>query len=129
MELIYEYQNRKNFVVFHVNFCFPILSFWGFSIMLFLICFFRNFIAPISIDYQYVMNNQQDFKKRIMKKVSNDMRWFVDQLRLAEGILSNAIEKSENFSEHDKRIISKIRREVDMADLTLLQLLSPIAPL
>ncbi len=64
-----------------------------------------------------------------MKKVSNDMRWFVNQLRMAEGILSNAIEKSENFSEHDKRIISKIRREVDMADLTLLQLLSPIAPL
>lgn len=64
-----------------------------------------------------------------MKKVSNDMRWFVNQLRLAEGILSNAIEKSENFSEHDKLIISKIRREVDMADLTLLQLLSPIAPL
>ena len=119
---------RKIAIHFCVNFCFPILSFWGFSIMLFLICFFRNFIAPISIDYQYVMNNQQDFKKRIMKKVSNDMRWFVDQLRLAEGILSNAIEKSENFSEHDKRIISKIRREVDMADLTLLQLLSPIAP-
>ena len=60
-----------------------------------------------------------------MKKVSNDMRWFVNQLRQAEGILSNAIEKSENFSEHDKLIISKIRREVDMADLTLLQLLSP----
>ena len=57
------------------------------------------------------------------------MRWFVDQLRLAEGIQSNALEKSENFSEHDKLIISKIRREVDMADLTLLQLLSPIAPL
>lgn len=60
-----------------------------------------------------------------MKKVSNDMRWFVNQLRMAEGILSNAIEKSENFSEYDKLIISKIRREVDMADLTLLQLLSP----
>ena len=60
-----------------------------------------------------------------MKKVSNDTRWFVNQLRMAEGILSNAIEKSENFSEHDKLIISKIRREVDMADLTLLQLLSP----
>lgn len=60
-----------------------------------------------------------------MKKVSNDMRWFVNQLRMAEGILSNAIEKSENFAEHDKLIISKIRREVDMADLTLLQLLSP----
>jgi hypothetical protein len=34
--------------------------------MLFLICFFRHFIIPISIDYQYVMNNQQDFKKTIM---------------------------------------------------------------
>ena len=63
MELIYEYQNRKNFVVFHVNFCFPILSFWGFSIMLFLICFFRHFIIPISVDYQYVTSNQQDFKR------------------------------------------------------------------
>ena len=63
-----------------------------------------------------------------MKKVSNDMRWFVDQLRMAEGILVNALERAENFSEHDKLIISKIRREVDMADLTLLQLLSPIAP-
>ena len=63
-----------------------------------------------------------------MKKVSNDMRWFVNQLRMAEGILANAIEKSEKFSEHDKLIISKIRREVDMADLTLLQLLLPIAP-
>ncbi|WP_178466120.1 hypothetical protein [Segatella copri] len=63
-----------------------------------------------------------------MKKVPNDMRWFVDQLRMAEGILANALERAENFSEHDKLIISKIRREVDMADLTLLQLLSPIAP-
>ena len=45
------------------------LSFWGFSIMLFLICFFRHFIIPISIDYQYVMNNQQDFKKKIMMTV------------------------------------------------------------
>ena len=69
LELIYEYQNRKNFVVFHVNFCFPILSFWGFSIMLFLICFFRHFIIPISVDYQYVTNNQQDFKKKIMMTV------------------------------------------------------------
>ena len=87
MELIYEYQNRKNFVVFHVNFCFLILSFWGFSIMLFLICLFCHFITPIGIDYQCVTSNQQDFKKKIMKKVSNDMRWFVDQLRMAEGIL------------------------------------------
>lgn len=34
--------------------------------MLFLICFFRHFIIPISVDYQYVTNNQQDFKKKIM---------------------------------------------------------------
>ncbi|MFT0269200.1 DUF4134 family protein, partial [Bacteroides thetaiotaomicron] len=47
----------------------PILSFWGFSIMLFLICFFRHFIIPISVDYQYVTNNQQDFKKKIMMVV------------------------------------------------------------
>ena len=67
-------------------------------------------------------------KEKIMKKVSNDMRWFVDQLRMAEGILANALERAENFSEHDKRIISKIRNEVSMADLTLLQLLAPKAP-
>lgn len=42
------------------------LSFWGFLILLFLICFFRHFIIPISVDYQYVTNNQQDFKKKIM---------------------------------------------------------------
>ncbi len=33
--------------------------------MLFLICFFRHFITPISVDYQYVTSNQQDFKKKI----------------------------------------------------------------
>ncbi|WP_394812686.1 DUF4134 family protein [Bacteroides ovatus] len=37
--------------------------------MLFLICFFRHFIIPISVDYQYVTNNQQDFKKKIMMVV------------------------------------------------------------
>ena len=42
-----------------------------------------------------------------MKKVSNDMRWFVDQLKMAEEILANASERAENFSEHDKIIISK----------------------
>ena len=42
------------------------LSFWGFLILLFLICFFRHFAILISIDYQYVMCNQQDFKKKIM---------------------------------------------------------------
>ena len=66
LELIYEYQNRKNFVVFHVNFCFLMLSFWGFSIMLFLICFFCHSITPIGVDYQYVTSNQQDFKKKVM---------------------------------------------------------------
>ena len=69
LELIYEYQNRKNSVVFHVNFCFLILSFWGFSIMLFLICFFRHFIIPISVDYQYVTNNQQDSREDIAHRV------------------------------------------------------------
>lgn len=45
------------------------LSFWGFLILLFLICFFRHFIIPISIDYQYIKSNQQDFKKKIMMVV------------------------------------------------------------
>lgn len=59
----------ENSVVFHVNFCFPILSFGGFLILLFLICFFRYFVIPISVDYQYVTSNQQDFKKKIMMVV------------------------------------------------------------
>ena len=66
LELSYEYQNRKIIVVFCVNFCFLMLSFWGFLILLFLICFFRHFIIPISVDYQYVTSNQQDLKKKIM---------------------------------------------------------------
>lgn len=70
MELIYECQNRKNSVVFHVNFCFPILSFGGFLILLFLICFFRHFVIPISVDYQYVTSNQQDFMKKNMYDVT-----------------------------------------------------------
>lgn len=69
LELSYEYQNRKIIVVFCVNFCFLMLSFWGFLILLFLICFFRHFIIPISVDYQYVTSNQQDFKKKIMMTV------------------------------------------------------------
>ena len=63
-----------------------------------------------------------------MNKVSNDIRWFCSQLKQAEQILANALERAENFSEHDKRIISKIRNEVSMADLTLIQLLAPKAP-
>ncbi|ALJ49421.1 Uncharacterised protein [Bacteroides ovatus] len=66
LELSYEYQNRKIIVVFCVNFCFLMLSFWGFLILLFLICFFRHFIIPISVDYQYVTSNQQDLKKNIL---------------------------------------------------------------
>lgn len=69
LELSYEYQNRKIIVVFCVNFCFLMLSFWGFLILLFLICFFRHFIIPISVDYQYVTSNQQDLKKKIMMTV------------------------------------------------------------
>ncbi len=42
------------------------LSFWGFLILLFLFCFFRHFTILISIDYQHVTSNQQDFKKKIM---------------------------------------------------------------
>ena len=38
------------------------LSFWGFLILLFLFCFFRHFTISISIDYQYITSNQQDFK-------------------------------------------------------------------
>ena len=34
-------------------FAFSYPPFWGFSIMLFLICFFCHFITPIGIDYQY----------------------------------------------------------------------------
>ena len=39
------------------------LSMLGFLILLFLICFFRYFIILISVDYQYITTNQQDFKK------------------------------------------------------------------
>ena len=44
------------------------------------------------------------------------------------GLANNALEESEEFSEHDKRITDRIRADVEMTDLTLLQLLSPIAP-
>ena len=45
------------------------VSFWGFLILLFLICFFRHFTIPISIDYQYITFNQQFLKKKIMMVV------------------------------------------------------------
>ena len=63
-----------------------------------------------------------------MNKVSNDIKCFCNQLQQSEQILANALEKAEEFSEQDKRIIGKIRKEVEMADLTLLMLLSPKAP-
>lgn len=63
-----------------------------------------------------------------MKKVSSDIKWFCDQLREAEQILSNALEKAEDFSAYDKQLVDRIELDVQMVDLTLLQLLSPIAP-
>lgn len=63
-----------------------------------------------------------------MKKVSSDIKWFCDQLREAEQILSNALEKAEDFSDYDKLLVDRIESDVQMVDLTLLQLLSPIAP-
>lgn len=63
-----------------------------------------------------------------MKKVSSDIKWFCDQLREAEQILSNALEKAEDFSDYDKQLTDRIESDVQMVDLTLLQLLSPIAP-
>ena len=63
-----------------------------------------------------------------MKKVSSDIKWFCDQLREAEQILSNALEKAEDFSDYDKHLVDRIESDVQMVDLTLLQLLSPIAP-
>ena len=62
-----------------------------------------------------------------MKKVSSDIKWFCDQLREAEQILSNALEKAEDFSDYDKQLVDRIESDVQMVDLTLLQLLSPIA--
>lgn len=63
-----------------------------------------------------------------MKKVSSDIKSFCDQLREAEQILSNALEKAEDFSDYDKQLVDRIESDVQMVDLTLLQLLSPIAP-
>ena len=48
--------------------------------MLFLICFFRHFIIPISVDYQYVTNNQQDFKKKIMLMQTTGHIWTKEEI-------------------------------------------------
>lgn len=37
--------------------------------MLFPICFFRYFIIPISIDYQHITSNQQDFKNKVIHEI------------------------------------------------------------
>jgi curli biogenesis system outer membrane secretion channel CsgG len=38
---------------------------------------------------------------------------------------SHALAQSERFNKHDREVIDKIKTEVEMADLTLLQLLAP----
>lgn len=63
-----------------------------------------------------------------MKPVSDDIKWFCDQLQQAEQILSNAIERTKEFSEGDKRIVGRIISDIEMIDLTLVQLLSPKSP-
>lgn len=78
--------------------------------------------------FSFIPSRHQTKRIENMNKVSNDIKWFCNQLRQAEQILNNALERSEEFSEQDKRIIGKIRKEVEMADLTLLMLLSPKAP-
>ena len=48
-----------------------------FSMLIFVFSYFHfgvsqlfcHFITPIGVDYQYVTNNQQDFKKKIMMTV------------------------------------------------------------
>lgn len=51
-----------------------------------------------------------------------------DQLQQAEQILSNAIERTKEFSEGDKRIVGRIISDIEMIDLTLVQLLSQKSP-
>jgi len=63
-----------------------------------------------------------------MKQVSDDIMWFCDQLQQAEQILSHAIERTREFSDTDKQIVERIISDVEMVDLSLLQLLSPTRP-
>ena len=58
LELSYEYQNRKISIVFRVNLCFLMLSFWCFLILLFLICFFYLRYVYNNVDYQRITTNQ-----------------------------------------------------------------------
>jgi len=43
-------KDSEKFFFFRVNFCFLILSFWGFLILLFLICFFN--LYWLSVPYK-----------------------------------------------------------------------------
>lgn len=60
-----------------------------------------------------------------MEKISFNLRWFLQQLIVAEATISNALEKSEDFSEHDKEIIDRVKSDIEMIDISLLKLLSP----
>ena len=59
-----------------------------------------------------------------MTEVSNNLLWFLQMLRNAEATLAHALAQSERFNKHDREVIDKIKMEVVMADLTLLQLLA-----
>ena len=64
-------QNRKFIIVFSVNLCFLMLSFWGFLKFLFPVCFFWLFSLSGSIDYQYITIWKQILKKKIMSRYNH----------------------------------------------------------
>ena len=63
-----------------------------------------------------------------MKQASSDIIWFCSQLQQAEQTISLALEKAEEFSGDDKAIVGRILPDVELIDITLLQLLSPTMP-
>ena len=71
--------------------------------MLFLICFFRHFIIPISVDYQYVTKNQQDFKKYILDESAYFGGALIRQLKEVESgeILKGPLACAELFRCYD----------------------------
>ena len=60
-----------------------------------------------------------------MTEVSNNLLWFLQMLRNAEATLAHALAQSERFNKHDRDASNRLKTEVEMADLTLLQLLAP----
>ena len=84
-------------------FVFPYFFLGVFSIMLFLICFFRHFIIPISVDYQYVTKNQQDFKKYILDESAYFGGALIRQLKEVESgeILKGPLACAELFRCYD----------------------------